>query len=386
MMRRTLPITAGVITAIAAGLLLVIQLQKPTPDTQARLLGDSSQIEGFERAAPGRAFDFPADHGAHSDYQTEWWYYTGNLETADGRHFGYQLTIFRRGLIPASQAAERDSEWGTSQVYMGHFALSDMGNHTFHAFERFSRGAAGLAGVAADPYHVWLEDWQIETVGEDTYRLRASQDGITIDLQLIDTKGPVLQGINGYSQKGPDPGSASYYYSLSRLESSGAIQIENRHYEVNGLSWMDHEFSTSALSDGQIGWDWFALQLDDGSELKVFHIRREDGTVDPFSAGMYIAADGSTEYLSREDFEISTGKTWRSPNSGATYPAQWTVSVPSLDIRLQIEPYMADQELHVSYAYWEGAVKIEGSAGGRAVTGSGYIEMTGYVTSMAGQF
>jgi predicted secreted hydrolase len=202
----------------------------------------------------------------------------------------------------------------------------------------------------------------------------------------MDGKGPILQGDGGYSRKGPEPGNASYYYSQTRLETWGTVQVGDTLYQVDGLSWMDHEFSTSALSPDQVGWDWFALQLDDGSELMVFQIRKADGTADPFSSGTLVAADGSTRHLSRDDFEIAVDATWRSPRSGATYPARWTVEVPVADLTLEIEPYLADQELNVSYTYWEGAARISGERTGSVVSGNGYVEMTGYAGSMQGQF
>jgi predicted secreted hydrolase len=233
---------------------------------------------------------------------------------------------------------------------------------------------------------VWLEDWSAEEVEPNLVRLRAAQDDLAIDLLLTDRKGPVVQGDGGYSQKGPKPGNASYYYSQTRLDSSGMVQVGDTLYQVDGLSWMDHEFSTSALAPDQVGWDWFALQMDDGNELMVFQIRKANGSVDPFSSGTLVAPDGSTRHLSRDDFQIRVGDTWRSPRSGATYPARWTVEVPAVSLTLELGPYLADQELNVSYAYWEGAVRISGEQAGSAISGSGYVEMTGYAGSMQGQF
>jgi predicted secreted hydrolase len=329
---------------------------------------------------------FPEDHGPHPDYQTEWWYYTGNLDTTDGRHFGYQLTFFRRALIPATERSQRNSDWANDQVFMGHFALTDVQGNKFNAFERFSRGAAGLSGAQADPYAVWLEDWQVKETNPGTYSLVASQAGLELDLTLTDRKGPILQGDRGYSQKGPDPGNASYYYSLTRLESDGIVTMNGESFAVNGTSWMDHEYSTSALSAGQIGWDWFSLQLSDNSELMVFQIRRDDGSIDPFSGGSFIAADGSVIHLEQNDFIIDVQDSWSSPRSTGIYPARWTVSVPKLELILNIEPFLVDQELDVSYAYWEGAVRVDGSRASQPVNGQGYVEMTGYASSMQGQF
>jgi predicted secreted hydrolase len=243
-----------------------------------------------------------------------------------------------------------------------------------------------LAGAQAAPYQVWLEDWQVEEVAPDVTRLRAADEGLALDLLLTDRKGPILQGDRGYSPKGPQPGNASYYYSLTRLETSGTLQVADAEYAISGLSWMDHEWSTSGLAAGQVGWDWFSVQLDDGSELMVFQLRREDGSIDPFSSGTLIDPDGNTGHLDRDEFEIRVEDTWHSPHTRATYPARWTVIVPAVDLVLEIEPHLADQELVLSYAYWEGAVRVEGERAGRAVRGNGYVEMTGYAGSMRGQF
>ncbi|NIO72706.1 MAG: carotenoid 1,2-hydratase [Anaerolineae bacterium] len=385
-MKRSTKILIGLLTISLLLALSAILLRRDEPEVRAQLVAMADEAAGFARAEGPRPLEFPADHGPHPDYQTEWWYYTGNLETSDGRHFGYQLTFFRRALVPPAQRQDRPSNWAADQVYMAHFALTDVAGRRYQALERFARGAAGLAGAQGTPYRVWLEDWSIEEVEPNVVRLRARQDDLAIDLLLIDRKGPLLQGDGGYSQKGPEPGNASYYYSLTRLDSSGTVQVGDALYQVDGLSWMDHEFSTSALAPDQVGWDWFALQLDDGSELMVFQIRRTDGSVDPFSSGTLVAPDGSTRHLSRDDFDIRVGDTWRSPHSGATYSAQWTVTVPVADLTLEIEPYLADQELNVSYAYWEGAVRISGEQAGSAISGSGYVEMTGYASSMQGQF
>lgn len=346
----------------------------------------SNALTDYARADGPRLLNFPADFGPHDDFQTEWWYYTGNLQSSDGRHFGYQLTFFRRALVPPSQRQVRPSGWAADQAYMAHLALTDVAGKRYQSFERLSRGAAGLAGAQAEPFGVWLEDWSIVQVGPDVYHLHAAQNDITLDLTLRDLKGPILQGDRGYSQKGAQPGNASYYYSLTRLASSGTVRVGGASYQVNGLSWMDHEFSTSYLTPDQIGWDWFALQLDDGSELMLFQIRRKDGSIDPFASGTFVAPDGTTRWLHRDDFQITVNATWRSPHSGATYPAAWTVKIPALDLTLDIKPYLADQELDVSFRYWEGAVQVRGGRQGRVLSGNGYIELTGYAGSMAGQF
>ena len=283
-----------------------------------------ANIEGFARAEGPPDFVFPQDHGPHPDFLTEWWYYTGNLEGADGQRFGYQLTFFRRAVRPAAERIERESDWSAEQIYLAHFALSDIRGGKFHAFERYERGAAGLAGATADPlYRVWLHDWQVEQTGEDTFRLSAKAGEVALDLTLTDRKGITLQGDRGYSRKGAEPGNASLYYSQTRLESAGRVALDGESIPVTGWSWLDREISTSVLSDGQIGWDWFAIQLDDGSEMMLFHIRNKDGSIAEYSQGTFIAPDGTATSLKREDFSITPEAAWRSPHSGGVYPSRW---------------------------------------------------------------
>ena len=371
---------------LCTGLFGLIYLRQANQAPQSLVLAMSEDITGFDRAYPPADIQFPRDMGPHPGYQTEWWYYTGNLDTQEGRHFGFQLTIFRRALIPIPLANPRASDLATTQVYMGHFAITDVEANQHRAYERFARGAGDFAGAQAVPYRVWLEDWQINQTGAKQYQLSASQGADAIELSLIDQKGPVLQGINGYSQKGPDPGNASYYFSQTHLSTSGEITFGGQTYEVQGLSWHDHEYSTSALSADQVGWDWFAFQLDDGSELKLFDLRKADGSVDEFSAGSFIDLDGKITHLSNHDFEINPTNTWKSPTSGAVYPSGWKIRVPRLQIELEVTPYIKNQELIVSYTYWEGAVQIRGSVSSQPVSGNGFAELTGYAGSIAGEF
>jgi predicted secreted hydrolase len=379
----------GLIALLVLGAVLLSRREEP--EIQARPVGLANAASGdpsagFLRAEGPAPLDFPTAQGPHPDYQTEWWYYTGNLSTEGGQRFGYQLTFFRRALVPPALRTGRESAWAADQVYMAHFALTDVAGKRYQALERFARGAAGLAGASSSPYRVWLEDWVVEEVGSGSVRMRAAAENLALDLLLIDRKGPILHGDRGYSPKGPSPGNASYYYSLTRLETSGTVEVAETAYTVSGLSWMDHEWSTSGLAPDQVGWDWFSIQLNDETELMVFQLRKEDGSIDPFSSGTLVAADGSTRYLDREEFEVRVDDTWRSPHTGATYPARWAISVPAVELRLEIEPYLADQELTLSYAYWEGAVRVEGQRAGEAVRGNGYVEMTGYAGSMQDQF
>lgn len=370
--------------------------RRPSEQAQAKVIAmiepGAFPAGDFARADGPRPFIFPQDHGLHPEFQTEWWYYTGNLAGPDGRRYGYQLTFFRRASFPPGALPERSSAWATNQIYMAHFTLTDVSAGEFSFFERFERGAAGLAGAmvkAEDTpeagFEVWLRDWSVRQVGKDEYRLRAQEEHIALDLLLVDRKGPVLQGDQGYSRKGPELGNASLYYSMTRLETTGTISFAGRAVPVTGWSWMDREISTSALSPGQVGWDWFALQFDDGSELMVYVIRRSDGSVDRFSSGIFVAPDGAARPLSSQDFQISTEAVWRSPHSNGEYPSRWRIQVPSVGLDLRVQPQLADQELNVTVVYWEGSVRVSGEREGRPISGYGYVELTGYAGSLEGQ-
>lgn len=345
-------------------------------------------LAGFARADRPREFQFPDDHGPHPAYRTEWWYYTGNLKSAEGRHFGFQLTFFRTALNAPTDRAGRTSAWGMQDVYMAHFALSDVAAQRFHAFQRLSRTALGLAGASAAPFRVWLEDWSVtgETaVGQPvSMQLFAEEQNVALDLRLVSDKPIVLHGRNGLSQKGAAAGQASYYYSLTRLRSAGVIRLGDEEFQVQGLSWMDREWSTSVLSEALQGWDWFALQLTNGQELMVYQVRQQSGGIHPLSSGTLVAADGRPQALTSADFHIEVLKTWQSPTDGTTYPAKWRVRIPGEAIDLTITPYMADQEMHTLIRYWEGAVRARGTLQGRPLEGDGYVELTGYAEKKSG--
>ena len=320
----------------------------------------------------------PADHGPHPEFRNEWWYVTGNLTDASGREFGYQLTLFRIALAPIAPVV--DSAWRTNQIYMGHFALSDVAGKQHHGFERFSRGAVGLAGAQAAPLRIWLEDWELASIGPEPFplRVRAHQDDIAVDLTLDTAKPLVLQGEQGLSQKSAEPGNASYYYSLTRLPTRGMASLNGQMFTVSGASWLDREWSTSALGPEQSGWDWFALQLDDGRDVMFYRLRRKDGGVDPFSKGMLVAADGSARVLRWNEVDLQPLGAWTSPRTGDRYPAGWRLRVPTEKLDLTVTPKIADQEMRLTVRYWEGAVAVGGHAGDQAVAGQGYLEMTRY--------
>jgi predicted secreted hydrolase len=343
----------------------------------AEVLG-GTDTTGFTRALGPRPFDFPEDHGPHPEYRNEWWYVTGHLLTDEGRRFGYQFTIFRTALTP--RPAPRSSSWATNQTYMGHFAVSDVGGGRFHAFERLHRGAQGLAGARVDPLRVWIEDWTIEGADPSVFALTldASEGGVHIDLSLQQGKPMVLQGDRGWSRKGRDRGNASYYYSYTRMPTSGTLRIGSTSYDVSGSSWMDREWSTSALDEDVEGWDWFSLQLSDGRDIMLYRLRRHDGTASPFSAGRIVTADGDTKALSWDELSLEVLDVWESPRGGARYPSRWMLELRGDGSAFEIRPYLADQEWTHSVRYWEGAVEVRGSAGAEGVTGQGYVELTGY--------
>ena len=349
-----------------------------------QILAPPADISGFARAIEPWDWQFPRDHGAHPAFQTEWWYYTGNLATDDGRRFGYQFTIFRRALSPL--ATSTPSEFRANNIYLAHFTLSDIEGGDFYHDVRYARGGADLAGATADPtYRVWLEDWQIRALNDDATRVQitAASDDFTVDLLLRQVKPPALQGDRGLSPKSAEVGNASYYYSLSRLQTSGRLSFGAEAFNVEGVTWMDHEFSTSALGDNARGWDWFGLIFDDNSELMIGQIRLIDGGIEPAFGGLLILPDGNTLQLSAEQIQIAVNYTWRSPHSDAEYPAGWDITVDGPEaFRISVTPLMPDQELHsADIIYWEGAVSVSGDK-----TGYGYAELTGYATSMQNRF
>lgn len=336
---------------------------------------------GFARAVAPYAFQFPRDHGAHPDYRTEWWYYTGNLQSETGGEYGYQFTIFRNALTPV--AAERASTLASNQVYMAHFAVSDGPAGAHSSFERFSRGAGGLAGAQGDPrFSVWLEDWSARETAPGVVRILAKaqneQGPVAIDLTLRERRPPMLEGDKGLHQKGFEKGNASYYYSLPGLETTGTITTPAGTVETTGLSWMDHEFGTSALGGDALGWDWLSLQLDNGVALMLYDIRTPAGAPRLPVTGALALPNGTQISLTENDFTLTPGRTWTSPHTGFTYPVAWTIEVPGQQLRAEVSPLLDDQEMLVSFVYWEGAMRAEGTMKGAPISGRGYLEMTGY--------
>jgi predicted secreted hydrolase len=405
-LKSLVPLAVLLVLLMGAVALLLGRSQEGSEGVRATLSAAAAiaggDTAGFARAVEPRPFVFPQDHGPHPAYRTEWWYLTGNLASEAGDPFGFQITFFRNSLAP--EAAGRDSAWDTNQLWMAHFALTDVARGRHVAGERFGRGAAGMAGAEADPFRVWLGDWEIRRdppsaeAGEDAspvtwlpgsgpgvqeafafpMRLRAEEDGARVDLRIVPLKPPVGQGDRGLSQKGPEGGNASFYLSWTRLEVTGTVEVDGAMHTVRGTGWLDREWSTSALSEDHVGWDWFSLQLADGRDLMFFELRRRDGAPDPLNHGILVEADGSSRPMGADAVALEVLETWASPLDGAVYPSGWRLSLPEEALDLRIAPRIRDQEMNVSFRYWEGAVTVEGTSGGEPVEGVGYVELTGY--------
>lgn len=353
---------------------------------------------GFAVALPGYKYSFPRDHGSHPAYASEWWYYTGHLETPDAKHsFGYQLTFFRVAL--ASEEPKRASAWATRDVIFAHLALTDQTGKKFYYDDRISRAALQLAGAQSADLkrapRIWLGNWNLQFTGKgndqtisakgvarkpDSADGMSTPFGVTLTQQAL--KAPVINGINGVSQKSSGAVNASHYYAFTRLATRGTVQIGEEKYSVSGQSWFDHEFGSSRMSPGQTGWDWFSIQLSDGRELMLYQLRDKNGAPTKYSSGTLVEINGAARHLRLDEFTIEVLSRWQSPRSGGDYPARWRVKVPGEKLTLEIEPTLADQELDTSHStnviYWEGSANVTGTQNGRAIFGKAYVELTGY--------
>lgn len=340
----------------------------------------------FRRALPGYDFEFPRDHGSHPEFRTEWWYFTGNLADGEGRRFGFKLTFFRSALAPPGEGLEGRTPLAANQLILAHFALSDFRGRGHKTWERLGRTAFGQAEAAEDRMFVRLGEWTLEMEEDGRLTLRALAEGGGIDLRFTPAKPFVIHGRDGAHQKAGEEGQASHYISFTRLETEGLLRWDGRDHAVTGLSWMDHEFGSDQLGEEEVGWDWFALQLDTGEDVMVYHLRRRDGAPNPYSLGSLIAPDGRREELGHGTYTIEHTSTWTSPQSGATYPMGWVVRLPGHDGRLTVTPVFEEQEMdttrYTNAYYWEGAVVISGTWRGEPVSGRGYVELVGY----AGEF
>jgi predicted secreted hydrolase len=336
----------------------------------------------YQKALPGYQYQFPRDHFNHPDYQTEWWYYTGNLRSADGHRFGFELTFFRQGV---SRDRSQTSDWDVRDIYLAHLALSDLDGGRFYHTERVNRAGPGLAGVNQQTAKVWNGNWQVQWTGNQG-QLQAIAQNFALRLVMSSHKPPVIHGKDGVSQKSAGAGQASHYISFTRLLTSGTIELYSKQYQVEGTAWMDHEFFSHQLDTNESGWDWVSLQFDDNTELMLYRFRHKDGSVDPFSAGTYVDAEGRSAHLGVGDFSMQPEKeSYASSETHAVYPIAWRIVVPSLRLDLQLTTPLKSQELvsgmGAGLSYWEGAVTISGTGSGKPSNGVGYLEMTGYARS-----
>lgn len=354
---------------------------EPGPGVQGLPDGD-----GWRRALPGWKYEFPRDHFSHGDFKTEWWYVTGRLRTESGRRFGYQFTVFRRGLrVPADRSAS-DSRWVVNDLPLGHFALTDVEGGKFYYQQRLVRGAFGEAGFAAgarkgEDRLAWVGDWALRLEPGGNFQVAANQSGAALALKLEPAFPPVVHGADGVSQKSSGAGNASHYYSLTGLKTSGTITLNGTTEPVIGLSWLDREWATNQLAADQVGWDWLSLQLDDGGAVMLYQLRGKDGKPDEFSSGTLVDENGKATHLSSREFTLLPvpGSSWRSAKTGAVYPTAWRVDIPARQLSLVVGALLPDQELALDPVhYWEGAVDAAGTRAGSAVRAEGYLEMTGY--------
>lgn len=347
-------------------------------------LGSAGAQQGYAQVLQPRKFVFPADYGPHPRYRNEWWYFTGNVATADGRRFGYELTLFRIALAP--KPPQSRSQWATNQLYMAHFALTDVAGKQFYDAQRLARGALGLAGADAKPFRVWVHNWRVRSSGHGAafpWQLQAKAKGWAVNFDLRALTPVVAQGDRGFSRKSAGRGHASYYYSIPRLATHGSITLHGKTFRVTGLSWLDREWSSGALGADQTGWDWFALQFNDGESLMFYRLRDRGGRTDSHSAGSVIAPDGSRQPLGASDVKLRPLRWWRS-SDGARYPIAWRLRIPAHGCALRVEPLLDDQEFKTFVRYWEGAVSVSGRCLGKRVSGHGYLELTGYAPGKGG--
>ena len=381
-----------IIAAIALTVAAIAVAPGAVPDRDLDVLRGSAASSGFAVAAQPREFVFPRDHGPHPDFRHEWWYLVGNLTSPAGERFGFELTIFRVALTPATvvEPPARQtpvevatpparqtpaSAWRTRQIYMAHFAVTDVSRRRFRFAQKFERDALGLAGAAAEPFRVWLDDWQIG--GQPHWAVHAQQKDYELTLAVESLTAPILNGDRGLSVKSSEPGAASYYYSIPRVSVRGQITRAGTAVPVSGTAWLDREWGSGSLGSREAGWDWFALQLDDGSALMFYALRNQDGSREPHSGGTWVDPTGRALALTSGEVEIDVGEHWTS-SRGARYPSRWRMRVPSLNLDVDVTPVLSDQELGTKPRYWEGAVDVSGSRGGSEAHGRGYVELVGY--------
>ncbi len=367
----------SLLVAVLVCLLTACGQPPQTPRQTAISLLSLPAADGFARAERPREFSFPRDHGRHSGYRTEWWYITGNLQAQD-RRLGYQVTFFRFLLDPAEDA---QLPWESDAIWLAQAAVSDPRSGQFLTSERLSRELTGLTGSATESLDVYATGWRLwQPAAGEPYELRINAAQFELQLTLQSEKPVVLQGEQGLSRKSAaDPLNASYYYSQTRLVTHGNVQLGDQSLAVQGASWFDREWSTSALHARQAGWDWFALQLDNGCELMFYQLRLQDGSADRASAGVWVGQQGEVKRLSSAQVGLTPIRFWTSPDTGKRYPVAWQMQIADLGLRLQVSAVMPDQEWQGRFIYWEGAVDVTATdPAGRSLGGHGYLELTGY--------
>jgi predicted secreted hydrolase len=327
----------------------------------------------YRDVVPGDYVKLPEDLFYRKDYRVQWWYFTGHLKDGYGREFGYEVTFFVAGV----QKRGYRSSFGTNNIYISHFAISDIEGKRYLYTDDADNGAFGFAGAEEDRLKVWVGKDFLEG-NPSVMRIRAGNKDASADLRLVPKKKVVLNGVNGYLRKSMEsPLISSLYFSYTRMETEGDLKINGSEYRVKGESWFDREISSRGPGEDYAGWDWFSLQLDDNREIMIYMIRKKDGSIDNFSSGTFVNPDGSYRQISKKEFDIEILKHYKSKKTGARYPSQWKIKVPAENIDVTVTPMLQDQEFLGTYStwnyYWEGACRIEGSRQGKA-----YVEMTGY--------
>ena len=330
--------------------------------------------DGWRLAQPGYHLEFPRDHGPHFDYRTEWWYLTGNLRSEEGREFGYELTFFRHGYRAPNKRLPVRSRFVIDDIKFAHFTITDIGQKRFYAAQRVSRGAYDDAGFLSGSKLVWISDWELDL--DSGFQAAAANGQQAIKLSLQPEKPAVFQGSDGFSQKAAGDGHASYYYSMTRLRTQGELRVGGVTYKVGGLSWFDREWATNQLAPDQAGWNWFALQLSDGTDLMLYQIRLKNGGIDRYSSGKLVSPTGAATEM--DDFVLVPTEYWTSSRNQARYPIAWHLRIPKFQIDLEITTPVREQELNLAVTYWEGAIRVNGTREGNLVHGIGYMELTGY--------
>jgi predicted secreted hydrolase len=333
----------------------------------------------FKSLDPKQSLSFPRDHGSHDDARVEWWYVTGQLDTPSGKRLGYQLTFFRTGIADEPKGA-RTSAFAARDLFLAHFARTNVSAGTFGFAERIHRTGVGAAFAREDRLDVGNEDWRLEEVGGRLI-LFASDGGEEISLVLTPEKPLVLHGEGGLSRKGPEDEAVSRYVSFTRLRSEGWWTAGGKSEAVTGLSWFDHEWGSGSIGKDTAGWDWFALHLLDGRDLMLYRMRGTGGSTTGFSSGTLVEKDGRKVALGATDFTIEEAARWKSARSGASYPARWVLRVPRSGLAVVVVPLVQDQELvtekSTRVTYWEGACDVSAPGDGTPL-GRAYVEMTGY--------